>query len=318
MNPRDGLPLGTNMLEKLTKDQEKLMSVVRDEWINSALGGDTSIDEAALKKWLIFCYGRIKMKAPPYEIVGGPFEAQKMANDRNGNKKMENYPSGIGIGYDAGWTSFYDFFTRIGILKDENFNTWMLLKDAGVWDCLLFEKIAYIIRRPSLVLKDGRGRLHCENGPAILFPNGEKYFNWHGTRVPERLITNSDDVTKEDLLDERNAEVIRAWGEKLGWTKFFSIIDAVLLDEEKDERTGLNYALYDLKKRPSAEFARFLKMESPEINDGTRPFYVEPVPPGIKTAMAARKWKVAIKADGTRPSVDECNKNPEISFLVEA
>lgn len=306
------------MLEKLTKEQEYLAVKVRDEWINFALGGDTSINEDALKEWLNFCYNKINQKTPLYEIVGGPFEAQKKANDRNGNKKMEYYPSGIGAGYDSGWTAFYDFFTRIGILDNKDFNMWMLFKKAGVWDCLLFENVAYIIRRPSLVLKDAQGRLHCENGPAVLFPNGEKLFNWHGARVPERLILNSEDATKEDLLAERNAEVTRAWGEKLGWTRFFQLTESVLIDEEIDERTGLNYALYDIKNRPSSEFARFLKMESPEINDGTKPYYVEPVPPGIKTAMAARKWKVAIKQDGTRPSVDECNKDPKIAFLVEA
>lgn len=304
-------------LEKLTKEQEALMAVVRDEWIAAALGGDTSIDELALKEWLNFCYGRISRKTPPYEICGGPFEAQKRANDRNGNTKMKYYSSGLGFGYDSGWVSFYDFFTRIGILTNADFNAWIGFKKAGVWDCVLFENVAYIIRRPLVVNKDAQGRLHCENGGAVMFSNGEKYYSWHGTRVPERLIMNAPDVSKEDLLAERNAEIVRAWGEKIGWTKFFDLIDAVLIDEEKDGNTGLTYALYDLKNRPSPEFARFLKMRSPQLNDGHSPYYVEPVHPQLNTAMAARKWKVAISPDGSRPTPQTCNKNPEIRFLVE-
>lgn len=294
------------------------MATVRDEWIKAALGGDSSINEDALKDWLSFCYGRIGKKAPHYEICGGPMEAQRRANDRNGNKKMEHYPSGIGFGHDSGWVSFYDYFTRIGIINNADFNAWMGFKTAGVWDCLLFENVAYVIRRPVSVNKDEQGRLHCESGGAVVFSNGEKYYSWHGVRVPERLIVNSVDVTRDDLLAERNAEVVRAWGEKIGWTKFFDLIDANLIDEETDKNTGLRYTLYELKKRPSPAFARFLKMESPQLNDGTRPYYVEPVHPGLKTALAARKWKVAIKPNGDRPSAEDCNKDPEMVFAVES
>jgi hypothetical protein len=305
------------MLEKLSPEQEALMPVVRDQWIAAALGGDTSIDEAILTDWLKFCYGLIKKDTPPFEICDGPMDAQRRANAKNGNAKLESYPSGIGLGYDSGWTAFYDYFTRIGVINDANFNAWMKFKAAGIWDCLLFERIAYVIRRPVTVNKDEQGRLHCENGGAVVFKNGEKYYSWHGTRVPERLIMASQDVTKEDLLAERNAEVVRAWGEKLGWTKFLDTIGAVLIDDATDENTGLRYSLYDLKERPSDNFARFLKMESPALNDGTRPYYVEPVHPGLKSAMAARKWKVAISPDGSRPSAEDCNKNPEMKFLVE-
>lgn len=304
-------------ITELTKQQQDLIPVVRDEWIKYALGGDSSVDEVKLKVWLEFVYGLIKAKAPKFEIVGGPLEAQKRANALNGNEEMEYYPSGIGIGYDSGWTAYYDYFTRIGVLKDDKFARWKEFRETGVWDCLLFENIAYVIRRPSLVLKDERGRLHCENGPSVMFPNGEKFYSWHGARVPERLIMNSSDATKEDLLAEKNSEVVRAWGEKLGWGKFLDLIGAVLLDEHKDI-TGLTYGLYDLKVRPSPEFARFLKMESPELNDGTRPFYVEPVHPELETAMAARKWKCAIDVNGNRPTPEECNKDPELRFLTEA
>lgn len=306
------------MLNELNDEQKALMSIVRDEWVNAALGGNTEIDEGEAKKWLDFCYGKIGKKAPRFEIVGGPYEAQVMANKENGNKTMEHYPSGIGLSYDSGWTSFYDFFTRIGVLANAEFNSWLAFRRAGIWDALLFENIAYLVRRPSLVLKDSQGRLHCENGPAVLFPNGEKHYRWHAVNVPARLIMNAGDVTREDLLAERNAEVTRAWGEKIGWTKFLSLIEAVLIDSHRDKTTGLTYALYDLKNRPSPEFARFLKMESPELNDGNCPYYVEPVHPKLATAMAARKWKCAIDVNGNRPTPEECNADSALAFSLEA
>ncbi len=49
----------------------------------------------------------------------------------------------------------------------------------------------------------------------------------------------------------------------------------------------------------------------------TRPYYIEPVDPDLKTAQAARKWQFA-KPDGSWPDVSECNKSPELVFSWEA
>jgi hypothetical protein len=62
---------------------------------------------------------------------------------------------------------------------------------------------------------------------------------------------------------------------------------------------------------------RLLKMESPEVLDGTRPYYIEPVHPELKTCQSARKWQFQ-KEDGTWPEPRECNENPNLEFEVEA
>ena len=58
-------------------------------------------------------------------------------------------------------------------------------------------------------------------------------------------------------------------------------------------------------------------MESPEVLDGTRPHYIEPVHPALKTCQAARKWQFQLP-DGKWPEPEDCNKNPEMVFEVEA
>ena len=305
------------MLNKLSPQQEKLSKEMADEWIKFCLNGDCSIDEKEAISGINFLYELTDVKKPKEVlIVDDPFAAQSDANRRNGTKNYY-YPMGIGLGYDAGWTAFYDFFTRIGILNDSRFDKWLKFIRSGVWDTLLFENVAYIVRRPIQVLKDTAGRLHCENGGAIAWRSGYKNYFWHGTPVTEKIILHPQDITKEEILSEKNSEVSRAIAEKLGWDEYLKRVDSILVDKWFDCQTKQHYELYDFKKRKGSMMPRLLKMESPELNDGTRPYYIEPVPPEIKTAQAARKWQF-MKPDGSWPGIDECNANPELTFAWEA
>ena len=140
---------------------------------------------------------------------------------------------------------------------------------------------------------------------------------WHGIRVPAKLIMDPEHITKDDILAETNVEVQRAYAERLGWKKYFSLINVKKIDSWLDNKTGLHYELYDFKKRLGEKQPRFLKMESPKLNDGTMPCYIEPVDPGLKTAKAARKWQIPDE-NGEFPEVEECNRNSEMEFEWEA
>lgn len=152
---------------------------------------------------------------------------------------------------------------------------------------------------------------------AITWPDGWGLFMWHGTRVPAKLIMDAEKVTRDEVLAEKNSEVSRAYAEKLGWERYFKLADVVRSDSWTDKATGLHYELYDFNKRLGEDQPKLLKMESPVVLDGTSPVYVEPVDPRLKTAQAARRWQF-MKDDGTWPTVEESNKNPELVFGWEA
>lgn len=124
------------------------------------------------------------------------------------------------------------------------------------------------------------------------------------------------EITKEDIAAEKNSEVSRAIAEKLGWDEYMKRCDTVLVDKWFDADKMLHYELWDFKKRFELT-PKLLKMESPELKDGTRPHYIEPVPPGIKTCQAARSWQF-MRVDGKWPTVEECNADPKLVFEVEA
>ena len=171
--------------------------------------------------------------------------------------------------------------------------------------------------RPTKIARDSRGRLHCEDAMAIDWTDGWGLFMWHGTLVPAKLIMDPASVTREEVLAEKNSEVSRAYAERLGWERYFKLVDVERVDQWTDKRTGLFYELYDFKNRLGENQPRLLKMESPVLNDDTKPHYIEPVDPKLKTAQAARRWQFR-KENGEWPTVKEANEKPEMAFVWEA
>jgi hypothetical protein len=225
---------------------------------------------------------------------------------------VKKYEYSLWTAADSGWISFYDYFMRIGLKHPvfEQYRDWV---KAGHWEVLLFKDLAVIVCRPSRIQKDDRGRLHNSKGPAAAWPSGELYWFWHGTRVNEQIISRPETIPKDQIDAEKNSEVSRAIAERLGWDEYLKRVEIVLVHKWFDETTSSHYELYDFKNRKGSLQPRLFKMESPALNDGTRPYYIEPVPPQAQTCQAARKWQ----CDPSRPEIDACNQNPVLKFEVE-
>ena len=219
-----------------------------------------------------------------------------------------------------GWNAWVSFFTDVCELDlgDVNKRAKAYAEtslSAGYW--WPNKDFIMVCDRPTEINRDGSGRLHSENGMAIRWIDGWGLWMWHGTKVSEKIIMRSQEITREEILAESNSEVSRAIAEKIGWAEYLKRVDAVLIDKWFDPNKSLHYELYDFKERRFSLMPRLLKMESPELNDGSRPYYIEPVDPGLKTCQAARKWQF-MKEDLTWPTVEDCNKNPNMVFEVEA
>ena len=132
-----------------------------------------------------------------------------------------------------------------------------------------------------------------------------------------KLIMDPDRITKEEIEAETNSEVSRAYAERLGWSMYFKLVQVKKIDSWLDRDTGLHYELYDFEKRKGELQPKLLRMESPRLNDGTQPVYIEPVDPSLISARAARRWQF-YKQDGSWPTPEECNKNPYLEFAWEA
>ena len=246
---------------------------------------------------------------------------------------------------EAYWIAYYRFIeeelhVRYDPQDSEDLMLWSeVTKSCGWW--LPYEGLCVIADRPeSVTLETNRDppRIHNAKGPALRYRDGYEVYCWHGVRVSARVINSPESFTREELKAERNSEIHRCLAERLGWERYLEIRGVTMVDAWTCPNTGLQYQLLEAVQRSGELEPRYLKMQSPPLHDGSQPYFIEPVDPGLNSAQAARKWQIRLSSDpGARyyrhgdivvtyaprvslywPSVDECNTNSQLEFVQEA
>jgi hypothetical protein len=116
-----------------------------------------------------------------------------------------------------------------------------------------------VCARPTVINRDDQGRLHCEDGKSIEYPDGWGLYSWHGTKVSEKLIITPDKITKKDISKETNAEVRRCMYEKLGAERYAKLLGI------KQIHKGTRGVLYKSKDKDSLseDYLYFVKVVCP-------------------------------------------------------
>jgi hypothetical protein len=222
------------------------------------------------------------------EFLGESIENRKFKYVQSPKGLMTKTKSVTYGNMEAAWVSFYKYFyDNFGICEEiekmipivENCS-WVLADDDTI----------YVVDRPSLIKFDDQERAHCENGPAIQYPDGFSVYIWHGQRVPQSWIENPEELTEKEFLHHENAEMRRAACEIVGWAKVLEKLNAVVINEDDDPEIGtlLEVDIPDIGKE------RFLK-----VLCGTKREFAMPVPPDMTTAIQAQAWMLGFD------SVDE-------------
>lgn len=296
------------ILESLTPAQERLIDKVAAEYIS-----DISVvrkpDKKIINRWLKVAYGLLDAKVPKrVEICASPFAALKLANelDPAGKHTATDY-TGFG---DGGWLSFYDYFHRIGVLKDDEVVDVLALIEFRkvAWDTILFDECAIVVARPVAIRIDDEGQLHAAGAPSIEWGDGEKDFSWHGAWVAERIAMDPRSFTVDEYRAISNTEERRALAESGGWAWLADLLDAKIIDSWRDDSTALSYELMSC-----SDGTKLLRKQSPALKTGKQPTYIEPVHESLTTARAARKWQAC-------PSLApaQCEESPDLSYRTEA
>ncbi len=85
-----------------------------------------------------------------------------------------------------------------------------------VW---LYQEICVVSERHSTVKLDDHKpqRLHCEDGPALTFPDETAIYAIHGVQVPQQVVMSPQTLTVQQIQEETNVDVQRIMLErKLG------------------------------------------------------------------------------------------------------
>ena len=144
----------------------------------------------------------------------------------------------------AAWPAVHRYLRDVvGLVEetDKLSGLWELVQSAG-W-ALPHQNICWVSERPNILHRDDRGRLHCDAGPAVAFPDGWAIYAAHGVRVPRDVIERPDAITTAGIDSERNAEIRRVMIERYRHGEEVSGAAAYILDAggerlDHDERYG--------------------------------------------------------------------------------
>lgn len=306
-------------IEALTPEQIARMPQYVEEWTRIGLSTEPA-DRPRAEAAINAMYAQAGIAAPRIVWCSSPLAmgmtcaiVQKIGADKDIGKKVRasvwdsvgasvwaSVGASVGASiygqHDAGWLAFYSYFAlECGLVEQTQKlrGLWELANSAG-W-ALPHEKICWVSERHNVVKRDDRGRLHCENGPALSHVDGWAIHAWHGVRIPAEWIEDRKTLTAAVALKTENVEQRRAACEILGWASILQELDARTVDVDADPEIG---TLLEVTL-PDAGNERFLR-----VLCGTKREFALPVPREMKTALEANAWTFGFDKDSfVKPEV---------------
>jgi hypothetical protein len=112
--------------------------------------------------------------------------------------------------------------------------------------------------RPEIAKFDNQGRLHCDDGPAIQYRGGLKFFYLHGIPVPIMYIeTPADKLKLDEVLAEENSAVRMAVIEKFGFARLLDTVQHRVVSEAE----GNSLIQVRLNYRSGVDYFRLLRVK---------------------------------------------------------
>jgi hypothetical protein len=278
--------------QKLTAEQEALLPVYRDKWLEIGLSTEP-LDFEKAKIAVCAAYESAGLSKPTkFYTAKSPVDAIRVIQEINPKMKAKDIFNDMSYGcHDSNWLGFYQYFRDVLKLKAcEKLNGLMDLASHCGW-LNMYEDTVVFQDRPKHIKFDDQNRLHCENGPAILYRDGYGVYAWHGVRIPSEWITNKGELTAKTALTWVNMEQRRAACEIVGWAKVLRELNARVIESDEDPMIGtlLEVDIPDIGKE------KFLK-----VLCGTGREFAIPVPPNMNTALEANAWTYGLDGDVLR------------------
>lgn len=316
------------MLESLDPEMEKRLPEIAQFWIERSLQTGPS-NRSEMEEAVRQVYRAVDLVEPSMIIwAGSPYAGQLIGNllETHGKEYWEtikdctieelekiissddstspHFLLNCDGQFDSHWVSFYDVFYELGVITEnkEWFEGMKKLTETGWWTP--FEEFVIMTERPNFIKLNGLGQLHCNDGPAIQYPDGWGFYSVNGTRVPGWFIEEPDKITPANIFAEENLEVRRVMCEILGWENLTSEkYGFTVLDTTSDPANGNN--TLQLYAAPTELFGEvelnvlICTNATPE-KDGRIPKFGLIIPHNIRNAIDAVAWTFDMKADDYR------------------
>lgn len=302
------------MITELTPEQIERMGEHRDWWVARALRTDWNPERVREVIPQVYEIGNLK---PPKHVLlvdsprkaalavsavidldVDPTEAEKYV-EQNPQAEYQWKAPDDGAGW-VGWRAFYSFFLNEFEIGRELAPYYELDKAGAFWWYLYDEM--FVACAPPLYMRFDEGdvergiayRYHCEDGPALEWPDGYKLYFWKGIGIPGWWIEDKSRLTAEYIFKLENTELRRTAGEILGWENILSALGGEVI--QKDNFGSLIQVTLPGADQPS----KFVKVVDPS----TGRTYYNPVPPNMQTCHAGVAWRFGFeKPEDYNPAI---------------
>jgi hypothetical protein len=196
--------------------------------------------------------------------------------------------------HDASWVAYYDYLSKIGVKGAEMLDgITRITQSCGWW--WPYEKLCVMTDRPSQMVRDNRGKLHCETGMCIKYGDGWGFYAWHGVIVPDYVILLPEPITLEMIEAEPNVEVRRVLIERFGLDNYLKERQVIKIHQDK---CGILYRMNLQGDEPV--LVVHVVNSSPEP-DGSYKEYFLRVPPTMTRARQAIAWTFGLTEEEYEP-----------------
>jgi len=144
------------------------------------------------------------------------------------------------------------------------------------------DSVCFASERPTVINRNERGQLHCENGPSIAYPSGWGLWHLNGIAMTEAQITTpAEKLDSTACLKETNVDVRRELIRKIGVEMMLSHLSHRVLDTRGD------YSVLSIDFPDLVRDARYLKMLNPSIGV----WHLEGIERECNTVQQALNWR---------------------------
>ena len=183
----------------------------------------------------------------------------------------------------------FDYFKGMQILAEEN-----------VW-WAPFRDVAIVCDPPVVNLYDDTGAPTNHTGAVVKYSNGDAIYTMDRVVVPERYITSWSEVTAQEIMGVRNAEVRRVLMQRYGYERLMTDLDAKLYC--KDDYGEL-YRLYEAQRSgfqyPIAQFVK-VQNKTPEPDGSFKSYVLHIANMGINSPHAAVASTFGLRPEDYKP-----------------
>lgn len=263
-------------IENLTPEQDAKLEEYFIRWCKIGLSTEPA-DRPRAEDALRRVYAVEKLAPPRIIWCESPFSAVDLL------RQEKRAPSWIYGQHDGYWLGFYEYMREVVGLVEETDELVPMMDFARAcgW-ASVYEDTAFLCERTSRLIFDDHNNLHCEDGPALSYPDGKHLYAWHGVIVPARAVLEKEKLSIAEIRSEQNVEVRRALRGLLGEARYLRETGAKVIDADME---GVRLGAAPRALLQDDEGRRFVAW----TDGGTGRVYYNEVPQTVKTCKEAHE-----------------------------